>query len=211
MPEFIRNRRTDDGRGHDSIGRVARRPAERQTACQDICEATAIPGRRAPRPGERARSQLPGSAAGACPARRSTQRWTDLTLHWPVLPEAWRRQLPPDAFADGMTYVGLVPFRMTAQIGTTIICRHLPETMSVVLSDNAGRRGARSRKRSTDCRTHADRTRHPRTPGRGCGCCALVSALRITVSIAATARTAQLLTITIGDLVEPLEVWLTAE
>ena len=45
------------------------------------------------------------------------QTWVDLTfIHWPVHPEAVAHLFPPgtrpDVFADGMTYVGLVPFRM---------------------------------------------------------------------------------------------------
>ncbi len=45
------------------------------------------------------------------------QTWVDLTfIHWPVHPDAVAHLYPagtrPDVFADGMTYVGLVPFRM---------------------------------------------------------------------------------------------------
>jgi uncharacterized protein YqjF (DUF2071 family) len=45
------------------------------------------------------------------------QRWSDLTfVHWPVRPETVAHLYPPgtrpDVFADGMTYVGLVPFAM---------------------------------------------------------------------------------------------------
>jgi len=46
------------------------------------------------------------------------QRWGDLTfVHWPVNPESVADMYPPgtrpDVFADGMTYVALVPFAMT--------------------------------------------------------------------------------------------------
>jgi uncharacterized protein YqjF (DUF2071 family) len=46
------------------------------------------------------------------------QHWTDLTfVHWPVDPEAIAHFYPagtrPDVFADGSTYVGLVPFAMS--------------------------------------------------------------------------------------------------
>jgi uncharacterized protein YqjF (DUF2071 family) len=46
------------------------------------------------------------------------QHWTDLTfVHWPVDPEAIAPFYPvgtrPDVFADGSTYVGLVPFAMS--------------------------------------------------------------------------------------------------
>jgi uncharacterized protein len=46
------------------------------------------------------------------------QRWSELTfVHWPVVPERVAHLYPPgtrpDVFADGMTYVGLVPFAMS--------------------------------------------------------------------------------------------------
>lgn len=46
------------------------------------------------------------------------QRWDDLTfVHWPVRPADVVHLYPagtrPDVFADGMTYVALVPFRMS--------------------------------------------------------------------------------------------------
>ncbi|OBB39416.1 DUF2071 domain-containing protein [Mycobacterium sp. 852002-51961_SCH5331710] len=52
----------------------------------------------------------------------SQQRWCDLTfLHWPVRPDTVASLYPPgtrpDVFGDGLTYVGLVPFRMR---GTTL-------------------------------------------------------------------------------------------
>jgi uncharacterized protein YqjF (DUF2071 family) len=45
------------------------------------------------------------------------QTWVDLTfIHWPVRPDAVAHLYPPgtrpDVFADGLTYVALVPFRM---------------------------------------------------------------------------------------------------
>ncbi len=46
----------------------------------------------------------------------SAQRWADLTfLHWPVEPAAVQEFLPPGVYPDvidGVSYVGLVPFRM---------------------------------------------------------------------------------------------------
>lgn len=47
------------------------------------------------------------------------QHWADLTfLHWPVTPASIAHLYPPgtrpDVFADGLTYVGLVPFTMTS-------------------------------------------------------------------------------------------------
>lgn len=54
------------------------------------------------------------------------QTWLDLTfLHWPVRPDDVAHLFPagtrPDVFADGMTYVALVPFRM----GYTALGRRL--------------------------------------------------------------------------------------
>lgn len=54
------------------------------------------------------------------------QTWLDLTfLHWPVRPADVAHLFPagtrPDVFADGMTYVALVPFRM----GYTALGRRL--------------------------------------------------------------------------------------
>ncbi|MDM4139403.1 MULTISPECIES: DUF2071 domain-containing protein [Mycobacterium] len=45
------------------------------------------------------------------------QHWRDVTfIHWPVRPESVETMYPPgtrpDVFADGMTYVGLIPFAM---------------------------------------------------------------------------------------------------
>ena len=46
------------------------------------------------------------------------QRWSELVfVHWPVAPESVAHLFPagtrPDVFADGMTYVALVPFVMS--------------------------------------------------------------------------------------------------
>ena len=69
-------------------------------------------------------SDIPDPLAGfpvtPPPLRRPVlfdQSWVDLTfIHWPVQPAAVAHLYPPgtrpDVFADGMTYVGLVPFRM---------------------------------------------------------------------------------------------------
>lgn len=60
----------------------------------------------------------PVTTGAARPVRRAllTQDWRDLTfLHWPVDPAAVARLLPsgtrPDTF-DGVSYVGLIAFRM---------------------------------------------------------------------------------------------------
>jgi uncharacterized protein YqjF (DUF2071 family) len=54
------------------------------------------------------------------------QRWADLTfIHWPVRPATVEALYPPgtrpDVFADGMTYVGLIPFVLAStKIGTAL-------------------------------------------------------------------------------------------
>lgn len=79
------------------------------------------------------------------------QTWLDLTfLHWPVRPQDVAHLFPagtrPDVFADGMTYIALVPFRM----GYTALGRRLrlpyfgtfAETNVRLYSvDDAGRHG----------------------------------------------------------------------
>jgi uncharacterized protein YqjF (DUF2071 family) len=81
----------------------------------------------------------------------SEQRWCDVTfVHWPVRPDSVAGLFPPgarpDVFADGLTYVGLVPFQMR---GTTLGKRlrvpyvgTFPETNVRLYSvDDAGRHG----------------------------------------------------------------------
>lgn len=54
------------------------------------------------------------------------QRWADLTfLHWPVRPQSVEALYPPgtrpDVFADGMTYVSLIPFVLAGtRVGTAL-------------------------------------------------------------------------------------------
>ncbi|OBI13522.1 hypothetical protein A5712_04965 [Mycobacterium sp. E2327] len=79
------------------------------------------------------------------------QRWDDLTfLHWPVRPESVERFYPPgtrpDVFADGMTYVGLIPFMLTStKVGTAFPVPYFggfAETNVRLYSiDDAGRHG----------------------------------------------------------------------
>lgn len=79
------------------------------------------------------------------------QRWDDLTfLHWPVLPVSVEGLFPagtrPDVFADGMTYVGLVPFMLSStKVGTTLALPYFggfAETNVRLYSvDDAGRHG----------------------------------------------------------------------
>lgn len=97
---------------------------------------TAIPGPSGAEPGEsRALAGYPVTPPALPRPVIFDQRWTDLTfIHWPVLPESVAGSYPPgtrpDVFADGMTYVGLVPFRMsstqTRHRTADPVCRHLP-------------------------------------------------------------------------------------
>lgn len=79
------------------------------------------------------------------------QLWTDLTfVHWPVLPNSIAQLYPsgtrPDVFADGMTYVALVPFFLTStKLGTALPLPYFgsfQETNIRLYSvDDAGRHG----------------------------------------------------------------------
>ncbi len=79
------------------------------------------------------------------------QWWLDLTfLHWPVRPDEVEDLYPPgtrpDVFADGQTYVGLVPFVMgSTKVGTRVGVPYFgsfPETNVRLYSvDDAGRHG----------------------------------------------------------------------
>lgn len=113
---------------------------------------TAIPGPSGAEPGEsRALAGYPVTPPALPRPVIFDQRWTDLTfIHWPVLPESVAGSYPPgtrpDVFADGMTYVGLVPFRMSStKLGTALPIPYVgtfPETNVRLYSiDNAGRHG----------------------------------------------------------------------
>lgn len=88
------------------------------------------------------------------------QYWADLVfLHWPVDPDAVHRFFPagtrPDVFADGMTYVALVPFVMRhTRIGTRLPLGHFggfAETNVRLYSvDDAGRHGVLFRSLETE-------------------------------------------------------------
>ncbi|WP_082147604.1 YqjF family protein [Mycobacterium nebraskense] len=79
------------------------------------------------------------------------QRWRDLTfIHWPVRPDTVETVYPPgtrpDVFADGMTYVGLIPFVMgSTKVGSVLRLPYFgsfPETNVRLYSvDDAGRHG----------------------------------------------------------------------
>lgn len=79
------------------------------------------------------------------------QRWRDLTfIHWPVRPESVEAMYPPgtrpDVFADGLTYVGLVPFAMgSTKVGSALplpyLGSFLETNVRLYSTDDAGRHG----------------------------------------------------------------------
>lgn len=79
------------------------------------------------------------------------QRWRDLTfIHWPVRPDTVEWMYPPgtrpDVFANGITYVGLVPFVMeSTKVGSALRLPYFgsfPETNVRLYSvDDSGRHG----------------------------------------------------------------------
>ena len=188
---------------------------------------TAIPG---PLPAERGGSSALAGYPVTAPALPSPvifdQRWGDLTfVHWPVQPESVEHMYPPgtrpDIFADGMTYVGLVPFVMrSTKLGTALPLPYfgsfLETNIRLYSIDDAGRHGVLFRSLET-------------------ARLAVVPLIRIGLGVPYTwARMRMMrrgdhitylsvrrwprrglhsrLTIAVGDVVEPtpLEVWLTA-
>ena len=154
------------------------------------------------------------------------QRWSELTfLHWPVRPENVADLYPPgtrpDVFADGMTYVALVPFVMTStKVGSAIPLPYfgsfLETNVRLYSVDDAGRHGVLFRSLET-------------------ARLAVVPVIRTSLGVPYTWARMRLhrqgdritydsvrrwprrglrsrLTIVVGDVVEPtpLEVWLTA-
>lgn len=79
------------------------------------------------------------------------QFWADLTfLHWPVDPGAVGHLFPagtrPDVFADGLTYVGLVPFvmrhtRLGAAVPLPYVGTFAETNVRLYSVDDAGRHG----------------------------------------------------------------------
>jgi hypothetical protein len=79
------------------------------------------------------------------------QRWTDLTfIHWPVRPSSVEGLYPPgtrpDVFADGMTYVSLIPFLLSStRVSTTLpvpyFGRFAETNVRLYSIDAAGRHG----------------------------------------------------------------------
>jgi uncharacterized protein len=154
------------------------------------------------------------------------QRWSELTfVHWPVRPESVAHLYPPgtrpDVFADGMTYVGLVPFVMTstklvAALSLPYFGSFLETNIRLYSVDEAGRHGVLFRSLETARLAVVPVTRI------GLGVPYTWAKMRMTRSgDRITYRSVRrwprrglrsALTISVGDAVEPtpLEVWLTA-
>lgn len=154
------------------------------------------------------------------------QRWADLTfIHWPVHPESVAGMYPPgtrpDVFADGMTYVGLVPFVMTrTKAGKVLplpyVGRFLETNIRLYSIDDAGRHGVLFRSLETARLAVVPVTRI------GFGIPYTWARMRMTqsgerVSYHSVRRWPRRglhsrLTIIVGDAIEPtpLEIWLTA-
>ncbi|OMC29811.1 YqjF family protein [Mycobacterium colombiense] len=79
------------------------------------------------------------------------QHWRHLTfIHWPVRPDSVEQMYPPgtrpDIFADGLTYVGLIPFAMSStKVGSALPLPYfgsfLETNVRLYSIDEAGRRG----------------------------------------------------------------------
>lgn len=156
----------------------------------------------------------------------SAQRWSDVTfVHWPVRPDSVAHLYPkgtrPDVFADGLTYVGLVPFAMSeVALGFSHplpYARSFLETnVRLYSTDDAGRHGVLFRSLETERLAVVGATRI------GLGVPYTWAKMRMTragerITYDSVRRWPRRglhnrLVIDVGALVEPtpLEVWLTA-
>jgi len=154
------------------------------------------------------------------------QRWRDVTfVHWPVEPATVEHLFPagtrPDVFADGMTYVALVPFVMDGiRLGTSPPVPYFgtfPETNIRLYSvDGAGRHGVLFRSLETSRLAVVPLTRF------GLGFAYTWARMRVTrdgdtITYDSVRRWPQRglrsrLRVAVGEAIEPtpLEVWLTA-
>jgi len=154
------------------------------------------------------------------------QDWSDVTfVHWPVRPDSVAHLYPPsarpDVFADGNTYVGLIPFVMTnTNLGTALPLSYLgrfAETNIRLYSvDDAGHHGVLFRSLDSERLAVVPLTRI------GLGIPYTWARMRVTRSAdQITYHTVRRwprrglrsrVTVAVGDVVEPtpLEVWLTA-
>jgi len=154
------------------------------------------------------------------------QHWTDLTfVHWPVDPEAIAHLYPagtrPDVFADGSTYVGLVPFAMSdVALGISrpipYLGRFLETNVRLYSTDDEGRHGVLFRSLETARLAVVPAARF------GIGVPYTWAKMRMTrhgdrITYASVRRWPRRglrtrLTVEVGAVVEPtpLEIWLTA-
>jgi uncharacterized protein YqjF (DUF2071 family) len=174
-------------------------------------------------------SELAGFPVTAPPLPRpvvTRQHWTDLTfVHWPVDPEAIAHFYPqgtrPDVFADGTTYVGLVPFAMSdVALGISrpfpYFGRFLETNVRLYSTDDEGRHGVLFRSLETPRLAVVPATRI------GLGVPYTWAKMRKTrtgdhITYASERRWPRRglrtrLTVEVGAVVEPtpLEIWLTA-
>ena len=155
-----------------------------------------------------------------------TQHWVDLTfVHWPVHPESVTHFYPPgtrpDVFADGLTYVALVPFAIRhTGVGTSppipYFGTFLETNIRLYSVDDAGRHGVLFRSLETARLAVVPLSRI------GLGIPYTWAKMRMTrsgdrISYDSVRRWPRRglrsrLTIVVGEEVEPtpLEVWLTA-
>ncbi|GLP73274.1 hypothetical protein TUM20983_03840 [Mycobacterium antarcticum] len=154
------------------------------------------------------------------------QRWTDLTfVHWPVDPDAVAHMFPsgtrPDVFADGQTYVGLVPFGMSGlSLGIPQAIPYfgsfLETNVRLYSTDDAGRHGVLFRSLETARLAVVPATRIALgTPYTWAKMRLMRDGSRITYDSVRRLPRRGLrcrLTIEVGDVVDPtpVEVWLTA-
>jgi uncharacterized protein YqjF (DUF2071 family) len=154
------------------------------------------------------------------------QRWAELTfIHWPVTAQSVEHLYPPgtrpDVFADGTTYVGLIPFTMTnTKLGTAVplpyFGRFHETNVRLYSVDDAGRHGVLFRSLETARLAVVPVTRI------GLGVPYTWSKMRMMragdqITYRSVRRWPRrglrtLLTVKVGDMIEPtpLEVWLTA-
>ncbi|SPM26772.1 YqjF family protein [Mycobacterium terramassiliense] len=154
------------------------------------------------------------------------QRWADLTfLHWPVRPEGVEALYPPgtrpDVFADGMTYVSLIPFVLAGtRVGTALplpyFGRFAETNVRLYSIDDADRHGVLFRSLETSRLAAVPAIR------MGLGVPYTWSKMRVTRrgdhltydSVRRWPRRGlrSRVTVAVGEVVDPtpLEVWLTA-
>ncbi len=154
------------------------------------------------------------------------QHWADLTfVHWPVLPETVAHLYPPgtrpDVFADGMTYVALVPFvmrdiRLGASPPVPYFGSFLETNIRLYSIDDDGRHGVLFRSLESSRLAVVPLTR------AGLGLPYTWARMRLarngsTITYSSVRRWPEpglhsRLTVTVGESIEPspLEMWLTA-